>query len=63
MSQIGQLATFANEDLYRMDLDPLPQQEYVDIDVGVEQVPLGLVESSHAHVEAVDDDSESKHVR
>ena len=44
-----------------MDLGPLPQQEDVNIDVAVRQVPSSLVESSHAHVEDVDDDSESKH--
>ena len=30
-------------------------------DVAVRQVPSGLGESSHAHVEDVDDDFESKH--
>ena len=44
-----------------MDLGPLPQQEDVNIDVVVRQVPSGLGESSHAHVEDVDDDSESEH--
>ena len=45
-----------------MDLGPLPQQEDVNIDVAVRQVPSGLGESSHAHVEDVDDESESEHV-
>ena len=44
-----------------MDLGTLPQQEDVDIDVAVRQVPSGLWESSHAHVEDVDDDSEFEH--
>ena len=44
-----------------MDLGPLPQQEDVNIDVAVRQVPSGLGESSHAHVEDVDDNSESEH--
>ena len=44
-----------------MDLGPLPQQEDVNIDVAVRQVPLGLGESSYAHVEDVDDDSEFEH--
>ena len=44
-----------------MDLDPLPQQEDVDIDVVVGQVPLGPGKSSHALVEDVDDDSEFDH--
>ena len=44
-----------------MDLGPLPQQEDVNIDVAVRQVPSGLGESSHAHVEDVDDDSKSEH--
>ena len=43
-----------------MDLAPLLQQEDVNIDVAVRQVPSGLGESSRAHVEDVDDDSESK---
>ena len=44
-----------------MDLDPLPQQEDVDIDGTIRQVPSGLGKSSHAHVEDVDDDSKSEH--
>ena len=44
-----------------MDLGPLPQQEDVNIDVAVRQFPSSLGESSHAHVENVDDDSDSKH--
>ena len=44
-----------------MDLGPLPQQEDVTIDVAVRQVPSGLRESSHDHVEDVDDDSEFEH--
>ena len=44
-----------------MDLGPLPQQEDVNIDVIVRQVPPGLRESSHAHVEDVDDGSEFEH--
>ena len=44
-----------------MDLGPLSQQEDVNIDVAVRQVPSGLRESSHAHVEDVDDDSKSEH--
>ena len=44
-----------------MDLGPLPQQEDVNIDVAVRQVPSGLGESSHAHVEDVEDDSKSEH--
>ena len=44
-----------------MDLCPLAQQEDVDIDVAVRQVPSGLWESSHAHVEDVDDDSKFEH--
>ena len=44
-----------------MDLDPLPQQEYVGIDVTIGRVPSGPGESSHAHVEDVHDDSNSEH--
>ena len=44
-----------------MDLGPLLQQEDVDIDVAVRQVPSSLGESRHAHVEDVDDDFESEH--
>ena len=44
-----------------MDLSPLPQQEDVNIDVAVRQVPSALGESSQAHVEDVDDDSEFEH--
>ena len=44
-----------------MDLGPLLQQEDVNIDVAVRQVPSSLGESSHAHVEDVDDDSKYKH--
>ena len=44
-----------------MDLGSLPQQEDVNIDVAVRQVPLGLGESSYAHVEDVDDDSDFEH--
>ena len=44
-----------------MDLGPLLQQEDVNIDVVVGQVPSGLGESIHAHVEDVDDDSKSEH--
>ena len=44
-----------------MDLGPLPQQEDVNINVVVRQVPSGLGESSHANVEDVDDDSGSEH--
>ena len=44
-----------------MDLGPLPQQEDVNIDVAVRQVPSGLGESSHAHVEDVDNESQFEH--
>ena len=44
-----------------MDLGTLPQQEDVNIDVAVRQVPSGLRESSYAHVEDVDDDSRFEH--
>ena len=44
-----------------MDLVSLLQQEDVKIDVAVRQVPSGLGESSHAHVEDIDDDSKSEH--
>ena len=44
-----------------MDLGPLRQQKDVDIDVAVRQVPSGLWESSHAHVEDVDNESEFEH--
>ena len=57
----SQPAAFDNEDLSWMDLDPLPQQEDVEIDVVVGLVPSGPGESSHAPVEDVDDDSESDH--
>ena len=43
-----------------MDLGPLLQQEDVNIDVVVRQVPSGLGELSHAHVEDVDDDFASE---
>ena len=42
-------------------MGPLPQQEDVNIDVAVRQVPSGLGESSHAHVEDVDNESEFEH--
>ena len=44
-----------------MDLGPLLQQEDVNIDVAIRQVPSDLGESSHAHVEDVDDDSDFGH--
>ena len=44
-----------------MDFGPLPQQEDVNIDVAVRQVPSSLGESSYAHVEDADDDFESEH--
>ena len=44
-----------------MDLGPLPRQEVVNIDVAVRQVPSGLGESIHAHVEDVDNESEFEH--
>ena len=44
-----------------MDLGSLPQQEDVNIDVAVRQVPLGIGESRYAHVEDVDDDSDFEH--
>ena len=44
-----------------MDLGPLPQQEDVNIDVAVRQVPSGLGESSHPHVEEAHDDCEFEH--
>ena len=42
-------------------LGPSSTTRGVNIDVAVRQVPSGLGESSHAHVEDVDDDSESGH--
>ena len=44
-----------------MYLGPLPQQEDLDIDVAVRQVPSSLGDSNHAHVEDVDNDSKSEH--
>ena len=44
-----------------MALGTLPQQEDVNVDVGVRQVRSGLGESRNAHVEDVDDDSEFEH--
>ena len=44
-----------------MDLGPLPQQEDVNIDVAVRQVPSGQGKSSHALVEDVDNESEFEH--
>ena len=62
----SQPTAFDNEDLSWMDLDPLPQQQDVGVDVG--HVPSGPGESSqvaqaHApHIEDqdVDDGSESE---
>ena len=59
-----QPATFDNEDLSWLDLDPLPQQQDVGVDVG--HVPSGLGESSqvaqaqapHIEDQDIDDGSE-----
>ena len=61
-----QPATFDNEDLSWLDLDPLPQQQDVGVDVG--HVPSGLGESSqvaqaqarHIEDQDVDDGLESE---
>ena len=61
-----QLATFDNEDLSWLDMDPLPHEQDVNLDVV--QLPSGPGESSQApnphvessHVEHVDDDSDSE---
>ena len=61
-----QPAAFDNEDLSCLDMDPLPHEQDVNLDVV--QLPSGPGESSQAptphvessHVEHVDDDSDSE---